>query len=105
VTKDFQVDDNVMSDFKQFLGSQEITYSDQELTPVMDWVKANIKAEIFTTQFGQAEGLKVRANWDPMVNQALTYLPQATTLEQAAEKVDSQKTVTAKNTAGSPSTE
>src|SRR5580698_10678442 len=105
VTKDFQVDDNVMTEFKQFLGSQDVSYTDQELTPVMDWVKANIKAEIFTTQFGQAEGLKVRANWEPMVNQALTYLPQATTLEQAAEKVDSQKTVTAKNTAGSPSTE
>src|SRR5271155_4456069 len=105
VTKDFQVDDNVMSDFKQFLTAQEITYTDQELNAVMDWVKANIKAEIFTTQFGQAEGLKVRAAWDPMVNQALTYIPQATTLEQAAEKTDAQKTVTAKNTPSSPATE
>jgi len=105
VNKDFQVDDSVMSDFKQFLTAQEITYTDQELNAVMDWVKANIKAEIFTTQFGQAEGLKVRAAWDPMVNQALTYIPQATTLEQAAEKTDAQKTVTAKNTPSSPATE
>jgi carboxyl-terminal processing protease len=65
----------------------------------------SIKAEIFTTQFGQAEGLKVRAGWDPMINQALTYMPQAATLEQAAEKIDSQKTVTAKNTPASPATE
>jgi carboxyl-terminal processing protease len=105
VTKDFQVDDNVMADFKQFLGAQEINYSDQDLNAVMDWVKANIKAEIFTTQFGQVEGLKVRAAWDPMVNQALTYIPQAETLEQAAEKIDSQKTVTAKNVPASPATE
>src|SRR5271154_3680333 len=105
VNKDFQVDDSVLSDFKQFLTAQEITYTDQELNAVMDWVKANIKAEIFTTQFGQAEGLKVRAAWDPMVNQALTYIPQATTLEQAAEKTDAQKTVTAKNTPSSPATE
>ncbi len=105
VTKDFQVDDGVMNDFKQFLGSQEITYSDQDLNAVLDWVKANIKAEIFTTQFGQMEGLKVRAAWDPMIAQALTYLPQATTLEEAAEKVDSQKTVTAKNTPTVPATE
>ena len=95
----------MIGDFKQFLGSQEITYTDQDLNAVMDWVKANIKAEIFTTQFGQMEGLKIRANWDPMVNQALTYLPQATTLEQTAEKADAQKTVTAKNTGGGPSTE
>ncbi|WP_158751443.1 S41 family peptidase [Acidobacterium sp. S8] len=105
VTKDFQVDDGVMADFKQFLGSQQITYSDQELNAVMDWVKANIKAEIFTTQFGQAEGLKVRAAWDPMINQALGYMPQATTLEQTAMKTDSQKTTTARNTATVPATE
>ena len=81
VGKDFQVDDAVMDAFKQFLTSQQIPYTDAELAPVMDWVKANIKAEIFTTQFGQAEGLKVRANWDPMINKALDYLPQAKALE------------------------
>ena len=105
VNKDFQVDDAVLSDFKQFLGSQEIPYSDQELNAVMDWVQANIKAEIFTTQFGQAEGLKVRAAWDPMINQALNYMPQATTLEQTAMKTDSQKTTTARNTPTVPATE
>ncbi len=94
-----------MTDFKQFLGSQEVSYTDQELNAVMDWVKANIKAEIFTTQFGQVEGLKVRAAWDPMVNQALTYMPQATTLEQTAEKADAQKTTTARNNPTNPATE
>jgi carboxyl-terminal processing protease len=58
---------------------------------VMDWVKANIKAEIFTTQFGQEEGLKVRANWDPMINKAMEYLPQAKALESAAKHGDSQR--------------
>ena len=104
-TKDFQVDENVLNDFKQFLGAQDISYSDQDLNGVMDWVKANIKAEIFTSTFGQMEGLKIRANWDPMVNQALTYIPQAATLEQAAEKLDTQKTVTAKNAPATPATE
>jgi carboxyl-terminal processing protease len=104
-TKDFQVDENVLNDFKQFLGSQDISYSDQDLNGVMDWVKANIKAEIFTSTFGQMEGLKVRATWDPMVNQALTFMPQAATLEQAAEKLDTQKPITAKNTPANPATE
>ena len=64
VGKDFQVDDSVMDAFKQFLTSQQIAYTDADLNQVIDWVKANIKAEIFTTQFGQEEGLKVRANWE-----------------------------------------
>src|SRR3984885_14056504 len=91
VGKDFQVDDAVMDSFKQFLTSQQIPYTDADLTPVMDWVKANIKAEIFTTQFGQEEGLKVRANWDPMINKALDYLPQAKALEGAAKHAETQR--------------
>lgn len=105
VTRDFQVDDNVLNDFKQFLASQDITFTDQEFNGVLDWIKMNIKAEIFTTEFGQMEGLKVRAAWDPMISQALTYMPQAASLEQAAIKADSEKTVTAKNAPASPATE
>jgi carboxyl-terminal processing protease len=91
VGKDFQVDDAVMDSFKQFLTSQQIPYTDADLAPVMDWVKANIKAEIFTTQFGQEEGLKVRATWDPMINKALDYLPQAKALEGAAKHAETQR--------------
>ena len=91
VGKDFQVDDGVMDAFKQFLTSQQIPYSDAELPPVLDWVKANVKAEIFTTQFGQEEGLKVRATWDPMINKALDYLPQAKALENAAKHAETQR--------------
>jgi len=91
VGKDFQVDDSVMDAFKQFLTSQQIAYTDADLNQVIDWVKANIKAEIFTTQFGQEEGLKVRANWDPMINKALDYLPQAKALESAAKHAETQR--------------
>lgn len=91
VEKSFVVDDAVMTEFKQFLAGQQITYSTQDMSAVMDWVKANIKAEIFTSQFGQLEGLRVRADWDPMINKAIGYLPQAQALEENARKVVTQK--------------
>ncbi|HEV2273454.1 MAG TPA: S41 family peptidase, partial [Acidobacteriaceae bacterium] len=91
VDRNFQVDDGVLQSFKQFLNSEQISYTDQDLNQVMDWLKMNIKAEIFTTQFGQEEGLKVRATWDPMINKALDYLPQAQALENAAKHADSQR--------------
>ena len=69
----------------------EITFSEQDLKGVSDWVKANIKAEIFTTQFGQEQGLRVRADWDPMISQAINYLPQAQALEDQAKKADEQR--------------
>jgi carboxyl-terminal processing protease len=58
-----------------------VDYTDAEVASVADWIKGNIKAELFTSQFGQAEGLKVRAEVDPEVIKAITYLPEATALE------------------------
>ncbi|HEX5235318.1 MAG TPA: S41 family peptidase [Silvibacterium sp.] len=91
VPKDFQVNNAVLDEFKQFLTAQNIAFTDQDLNGVMDWLKTNIKSDILTSQFGEQEGLRVRANWDPMIAQALTYMPQAAALEQTAEKADSQK--------------
>jgi carboxyl-terminal processing protease len=91
VGKDFQVDDAVMQSFKQFLTSAQVPYTEEKLAQVSDWVKANIKAEIFTTQFGQEEGLKARANWDPMIGKAIDSLPQAQALETAAQHADTQR--------------
>jgi carboxyl-terminal processing protease len=91
VTKDFVVDDAVMTTFKQFLTEEQIPFTDADFPPVIDWIKANIKAEIFTSQFGQTEGLKVRAAWDPMINKAIDYLPQAQALEDRAKQTETQR--------------
>jgi len=98
-TKDFEVDKAVLDQFKQFLTSQNIAYTDQDLNGVMDWLKMNIRSNIMTSQFGEPTGLRIRANWDPMITQALTYMPQAATLEQTAQKADKEKQTTASNTA------
>ena len=80
VNKDFVVDDAILQQFKDFLKANQIDYTDAQLTPVLDWVKTNIKAELFTWQFGQLEGLKVRAQADPEIGKAMTYLPEALAL-------------------------
>jgi carboxyl-terminal processing protease len=97
--KDFSVDQPVLDQFKQFLTSQNIAFTDQDLNGAMDWLKMNIKSSIITSQFSEHAGLRVRANWDPMIAQALAYMPQATTLEQTAEKIDREKQTTARNSA------
>jgi len=81
VTKDFQVDDAVMQQFKAFLKDNQIDYTDSDIAGVSDWIKQSIKSELFTSQFGQLEGLKVRAEWDPQIAKAVTFLPEAQTLE------------------------
>jgi carboxyl-terminal processing protease len=80
VGKDFIVDDAVMQQFKDFLKANQVDYTDADINGVQDWVKANIKAELFTSQFGQMEGMKIRADWDPQIAKAITFLPEAQTL-------------------------
>jgi len=91
VNKDFQVDDAVLGDFKQYLASKNIEYTPQELNANLDWVKTNIKSKLFTTQFGQTAGLKVEAEWDPMIQQATSLMPQAAQLEQHVQQVLAEK--------------
>jgi carboxyl-terminal processing protease len=89
--KDFQVDDAVMGDFKQYLAAQNYEYTPQELEANIDWVKMNVKASIFATQFGLTSELKVKADWDPEIQQAVGLMPQAAQLEQHVQQVLAQK--------------
>ncbi len=95
ITEDFTVDDAVLQQFKDFLKSSNIDYTDKEIAPVKDWLTSSIKAEIFTTQFGQLEGLKVRAMWDPQITKAMTFMPEALALEQMVKPGTSVKTTVA----------
>ncbi|MGD0829690.1 MAG: S41 family peptidase [Terracidiphilus sp.] len=91
VDKDFQVDNAVLGEFKKFLATQNIPYTDADLNGCMDWLKTSIKDKIFTIQFGETQGLRTRADWDPMIQKALTYLPEAQALEDNAHKVMTEK--------------
>ncbi len=80
VSRDFVVDDAMLQQFKDFLKANQIDFTDADIVGSLDWVKSNIKAELFTSQFGQLEGLKVRAQTDPEINKAATYMPEAMAL-------------------------
>jgi carboxyl-terminal processing protease len=91
VTKDFQVDDEVLRQFKQSLATAKIEYTEQEWVAALDWIKASIKSDLFTDTMGQSDGLRVKAEWDPMIQKAVTLLPQAQALENTAQKSVAQK--------------
>jgi len=91
VDKNFQVDDAVMSDFKQYLTAQSIPWTDKDINGVSDWLKVSIRQYIITSQFGQLQGLRVVADWDPSIEKALSFLPEAQALEDNAHKVLAEK--------------
>jgi carboxyl-terminal processing protease len=87
VDKNFQVDAAVLGEFKKFTTSQGVQYTDADMNGAMDWLKTRIKEKIVTIQFGQLQGLHTLADWDPEIQKALTYLPEAQALEDNAHKV------------------
>jgi carboxyl-terminal processing protease len=91
VDRNFEVNDAVLNEFKQYLSSEKIDYTAADLAGVMDWLKVSIKEKIITSQFGQLQGLRTLADWDPMIEKALTFLPEAQTLEDTAHRVLAQK--------------
>jgi carboxyl-terminal processing protease len=90
IPKNFVVDDPVMMDFRKFLDEQKVPYTEAELLEINDWVRANVKSELFIAEFGQQEGLRVRAESDPQVLKALELLPKAKELAENAKKVVAQ---------------
>jgi carboxyl-terminal processing protease len=86
-TKNFEADEAVMQDFRKSLDEANIPYTQAELVDNADWVKSNIKAEIFVDAFGQDEGVKVRAEADPLVVKGLELMPQAKALAENAKKI------------------
>jgi carboxyl-terminal processing protease len=86
-TQSFEVDDVAMQDFRKFLDQEKIAYTEPELIENNDWIRSNIKSEIFVDAFGQEEGLKVRAETDPQIMKALDFLPKARQLAESARKV------------------
>ena len=85
------MDDALLLEFRKFLDEEKIPYTETEMIESNDWLRANIKSELFVDAFGQEEGLKVRAETDPDVIKALDLLPQARALADNAKKVVAER--------------
>jgi carboxyl-terminal processing protease len=95
IDKNFEVTDAVMQDFRKFLDDQKVPYTEADLKEGNEWIRANIKSELFIAEFGQEEGLKVRAENDKQVLAALGQLNKAKELADNARKVLAQRAAAA----------
>jgi carboxyl-terminal processing protease len=91
ISKDFQVNEAVLQDFRKFLDEEKIPYNEADFAAEQDWVASHIKAELFVSEFGQQEGLKVQAESDPQVVKALELLPQAKELADNAKHIIAER--------------
>ncbi len=91
IAKNFEVDENVLQDFRKSLEGDKVPYTEADLAQNNEWVRSNLKSEIFVDAFGQEEGLKVKAETDPQVLKGLDLLPQARQLAESARKIVAER--------------
>jgi carboxyl-terminal processing protease len=91
ITKDFEVDDNVIATFRAFLQKQNISFTDADINANLDWIRREIKKEVFISMFGLPTGDEVELRGDPQVEKAIESLPQARALYDNARRVLAQR--------------
>jgi carboxyl-terminal processing protease len=91
ITKQFEVDDNVLHEFRKYLDDKGIRYIQPEIAENLDWIKRKIKQEVFLSVLGLQESLKVSLEADPQVQKALESVPQARALYENARKIIAQR--------------
>jgi carboxyl-terminal processing protease len=91
VGKNFIVDDAVLAEFRRYLESEHVRYSDEDIKDNLDWLKWRIRREVTTSVFGLNEGYKVELENDPQLDKALAAIPQAKALYLNARKIVAQR--------------
>ncbi|PYU27685.1 MAG: S41 family peptidase [Acidobacteria bacterium] len=93
ITKNFVVTDSVLALFRRDLDKEKISYTDAEIEQNLDWIKREIKKEVFMSAFGLPAGFEVDLQDDPQVVRAIETIPQARALYQNVRKVMAQRSL------------
>jgi len=91
ITHNFEADDLVLKEFRDYLSRANIRYTEQEYAENLDWIKRKIKQEVFMSTFGTQEGFKILLEADPQVQKAIEAIPQARALYQNARRIVAQR--------------
>ncbi len=74
---ELEITDAILADFKDYMRSRGIEFTDEEIRENLDFIKRGIKQEVYTAAFGLQEGYKVGIQADNQVKKALEVLPAA----------------------------
>ena len=76
-TPELVITEEILADFKEFLISRNIEFTEKDINSSKDFIKRRIKQDVFTSSFGLQEGYKVSIQGDTQVSKALEVLPEA----------------------------
>jgi carboxyl-terminal processing protease len=77
IPEDFQVTDDVLAEFNQFLAKQKVPVSNADLQANLDFVKLHIRESLIRDIYGTDVANRIAIENDPLVGDAVTHLPEA----------------------------
>jgi carboxyl-terminal processing protease len=91
IPRDFEVTDEVVNEFKQFLDKEKIQITGQDFQDNLDFIKKRIRLQLITVIYGEADASRLGVESDYLVQKALENLPQARELLARAKKYVASK--------------
>jgi carboxyl-terminal processing protease len=91
VPRDFQADGAVLAKFKEYVKSQGIRLSEQDLQNNLEFIKNRIRLQLIGVVYGEDAAQRISIENDPLVARAVQSLPQAEQLLANAKRYMARK--------------
>ncbi len=89
--KGWSPDEKMVTDFHDFLSKNNIQFTEADFTANHDWIKQELKRELYITAFSYDESRKVAIEQDAEIQKAIESLPKAKALVDNAKKLMVQR--------------
>ena len=77
ISREFKVDEAVWTDFKAYLTSRKLKFTDEDLAANRELITHVIEEEVLRYVYGEAEARKRSMSWDPQILKSLELVPRA----------------------------
>ena len=91
VSRDFQVDESVLDEFRRFLDREKIVYTEEDIQEHLKTIQRRVKHDLFISVFGTGEGNRIAIETDQQVLKAIELLPKAKELAENARRTLAQQ--------------
>jgi carboxyl-terminal processing protease len=89
--KGWQPDQVILNEFHQYLLTTGVTFTEAEFAENNDWIKDQLRRQIYLSAFSIDEARRLTIETDPEVAKAIESLPKAKALLETAKKVVAQR--------------
>jgi carboxyl-terminal processing protease len=85
--KGWEPDETLVNEFHQYLLDNKVEFTEADFTANHQWIKEQLKHEMYITAFSYEQSVKVGIEQDPEIARAVDAMPKATALLENAKKL------------------